>query len=149
MGSLSHYQNLDSTLVARGVTLPERFRWGGCVVQMIAGHLEHALQFEQMALDATDAALKESLLKQAAAYRKLAEERAERLGIRQSQAVTAPAPGPNRATWRIGQRVARKDTKELGTVTETDDEIKVKWDSGKTSYYRHGAAANVELEPEQ
>ena len=59
---------------------------------MIAGYLEHALQFEQMALDATDAALKESLLKQAAAYRKLAEERAERLRIGQSQAVTAPAP---------------------------------------------------------
>jgi hypothetical protein len=60
---------------------------------------------------------------------------------------TPRVAGPNRATWRIGQRVARKDTKERGTVTETDGKIKVKWDSGKTSYYRHGAAANVELEP--
>src|SRR5204862_7215999 len=110
-------------------------------------NLEHALQFEQMAAEATDAALKDSLAKQARAYRKLAEERAERLGIAPSQSATATAPGPNRAIWRIGQRVARKDTKEFGTVTETDGKIKVKWDDGKTSYYRHGAAANAEFEP--
>jgi len=55
-------------------------------VKMIAEYLEHALQFEKMAADETDAALKEQLLKQAAAYRKLAAERAARLGL--------PAPPP-------------------------------------------------------
>jgi hypothetical protein len=50
-------------------------------VKMIAEYLEHALQFERMAKDETDAALRDSLLKQAQAYRKLATERAERLGL--------------------------------------------------------------------
>jgi len=48
-------------------------------VKMIAEYLEHALQFERMASEATDPALKDSLSKQAIAYHKLAEERAERL----------------------------------------------------------------------
>ena len=48
---------------------------------MIAEYLEHALQFERMAKDEADAALRESLLKQAQAYRNLATERAERLGL--------------------------------------------------------------------
>ncbi len=48
---------------------------------MIAEYLEHALQFERMAQDETDAVLKDQLLKQAQAYRKLATERAERLGL--------------------------------------------------------------------
>ena len=55
-----------------------------------------------------------------------------------------PATAP-RSTWRIGQRVSRKDTKELGTVVETDGSIKVRWDAGRTSYFRHGRAANVKL----
>jgi hypothetical protein len=46
---------------------------------MIAEYLEHALQFERMAAEATDPKLKDSLLKQAEAYHKLAVERAERL----------------------------------------------------------------------
>ena len=50
-------------------------------MKMIAEYLEHALQFERMAADETDLALKESLTKQAHAYRKLAEERAARLGL--------------------------------------------------------------------
>jgi hypothetical protein len=44
---------------------------------MIAEYLDHALQFERMAGEATDPALREALSKQAAAYRKLAAERAE------------------------------------------------------------------------
>lgn len=48
---------------------------------MIAEYLEHALQFERMASEATDAALRDSLLKQAAAYRKLAQDRAKRLNL--------------------------------------------------------------------
>lgn len=50
-------------------------------MKMIAEYLEHALQFERMAKDETDAALKKSLLNQAEAYRKLARERAQRLGL--------------------------------------------------------------------
>ena len=50
-------------------------------MKMIAEYLEHALQFERMAKDEADAALRESLVKQAQAYRKLATERAERLGL--------------------------------------------------------------------
>jgi hypothetical protein len=49
--------------------------------------------------------------------------------------------------WQVGQRVARKDRDELGTVTEVarDGTIKVKWDSGRTGYYQPDTAANVKL----
>ena len=50
-------------------------------MKMIAEYLEHAVQFESMAAEATDPALKTRLLEQASAYRKLAEERAVRLKI--------------------------------------------------------------------
>ena len=46
-------------------------------------------------------------------------------------------------TLRIGQRVCRMTTDEQGTVTEADGEIKVKWDGGRTSYFRRGQMANV------
>lgn len=52
-----------------------------------------------------------------------------------------------RSTWRVGQRVQRKNSAELGIVAEADGQIKVKWDSGSTSYFRHGKEANVQLEP--
>lgn len=52
-----------------------------------------------------------------------------------------------RSTWPVGLRVSRKGSQELGTVVEHDGEIKVKWDDGKTSYYRHGQQANVQLRP--
>jgi hypothetical protein len=48
---------------------------------MIAEYLEHALQFERMAAEATDPKLKDSLENQAAAYRKLAGERTARLNV--------------------------------------------------------------------
>jgi hypothetical protein len=48
---------------------------------MIAEYLEHAIRFEQMAELAADPKFKESLLQQAAAYRKLAEQRAKKLSI--------------------------------------------------------------------
>jgi hypothetical protein len=51
----------------------------------------------------------------------------------------------DRSTWLTGQRVLRKCTDELGTVVETNGSIKVKWDSGQTSYFRHGEPANVRL----
>ena len=46
---------------------------------MIAEYLEHAVQFESRASEAADPKLKETLLGQATAYRKLADERAARL----------------------------------------------------------------------
>jgi hypothetical protein len=48
---------------------------------MIAEYLEHALQFERMAKEESAPDLKSSLLKQAEAYRNLAAERAERIGL--------------------------------------------------------------------
>jgi hypothetical protein len=57
-----------------------------------------------------------------------------------------------RACWPVGTRVCRKtDTAKQGTVIEQDGVIKVKWDLGQTSYYRHGELANVRLAgpPEQ
>lgn len=50
-------------------------------MRMIAEYLEHAIRFEQMAEQATDPQFKDSLLQQAAAYRKLAEQRAKKLNI--------------------------------------------------------------------
>jgi hypothetical protein len=50
-------------------------------VKMIAEYLEHALQFERMAAEESDAKLKADLEKQAKAYRKLAGERASKLGL--------------------------------------------------------------------
>lgn len=50
-------------------------------MRMIAEYLEHAIRFEQMAEQATDPKFKDSLLQQATAYRKLAEQRAKKLNI--------------------------------------------------------------------
>ena len=48
--------------------------------------------------------------------------------------------------WRVGQRVARKDSNELGTNVEADaQKVKVKWDRGKTSYFRLDKPGNVKL----
>lgn len=55
---------------------------------------------------------------------------------------------PARSTWPVGLRVMRKNSAERGTVAECDGKIKVKWDSGQTSYFRHSDQANVELEEE-
>ena len=55
------------------------------------------------------------------------------------------------AAWRISQRVWRKVNSERGTVDEvTEHAIKIKWDSGATSYYRRDVVGNVLLkEPPQ
>lgn len=45
-------------------------------MKMVAEYLDKALSFEQMAAHENDLALKENLLKQARAYRKLAADRA-------------------------------------------------------------------------
>jgi hypothetical protein len=54
---------------------------------MIAEYLAHVQQFDRMASEATDPGLKEALEKQAAAYRKLAKDRAARLNL-------PPPPAP-------------------------------------------------------
>jgi hypothetical protein len=50
-------------------------------VRMIAEYLEHAIRFEQLAKEEKHPKFKEELLRQATAYRKLAEERAKKLGL--------------------------------------------------------------------
>jgi len=50
-------------------------------VKMIAEYLERALEFENIAAEATDAILKEALIDQALAYRRLATERAQKLRV--------------------------------------------------------------------
>jgi hypothetical protein len=50
-------------------------------MKLIAEYLEKAIDFERMAVIEADSALKASLLKQAADYRKLADERARRLNL--------------------------------------------------------------------
>jgi hypothetical protein len=52
----------------------------------------------------------------------------------------------SRTTWRVGERVSRKNSDELGTVVKIDGKIKVRWDAGQTSYFRHGQQANVQQE---
>ena len=55
-------------------------------------------------------------------------------------------PGSDLAKWRVGQRVSRKDSRALGTVAEVSEHvIKIKWDSGGTSYYRRDSMGNVLL----
>ena len=52
---------------------------------MIAEYLEHALQFERLASAEQNPSLKANLEKQAAAYRKLAGERARKLDADQAK----------------------------------------------------------------
>ena len=60
-------------------------------MKIIAEHLEHALEFERMAALEPNAELKTRLEKHAAAYRKLAADRAKKLGMQ-------PPPPPNKGT---------------------------------------------------
>ena len=53
----------------------------GFAMKLIHEYLEHSVQFERMA-DEADPTLREQFLKQAAAYRKLAEKRAAELSKR-------------------------------------------------------------------
>jgi hypothetical protein len=55
-------------------------------VKLISEYLEKALDFERMASETPDPAFRAGLEKQAAAYRKLAGERAKKLGL--------PSPPP-------------------------------------------------------
>jgi hypothetical protein len=50
-------------------------------MKMLAEYLENAIKFERLAAEEKDAALKAELEKQAIAYRKLAEKRAEKYNL--------------------------------------------------------------------
>ena len=55
-------------------------------------------------------------------------------------------PAVDRSDWKVGQRVVRKDSDELGIIVEVcRGVVKVKWDLGKTSYYRPHEPGNVKL----
>jgi hypothetical protein len=47
---------------------------------------------------------------------------------------------------KIGQLVSRRNSDEVGLVVDVDNHgvVKVKWDRGRTSYYRPGLPANVQ-----
>lgn len=53
--------------------------------------------------------------------------------------------GRDAATLQVGQRVCRKTSEELGTVAEANGKVKIKWDGGRTSYFRRHELANVRL----
>jgi hypothetical protein len=53
------------------------------------------------------------------------------------------------ADWRVGQRVSRIDTDEHGLILEANDKIKVKWDRGRTSYFRRDKPVNVRLKDKE
>ena len=57
----------------------------------------------------------------------------------------------DRAKWRVGQRISRIATGDRGTVDEVSEHtIKIKCDSGATSYYRRADVGSVLLkEPPQ
>jgi hypothetical protein len=72
----------------------------GPAMKLIHEYLEQSVQFERMAEEADNPTLREQLLKQAAAYRKLAEKRAAQLaketgGASASEAHPAPSASPN------------------------------------------------------
>ena len=50
-------------------------------MKMIAEYLENAIKFERMASEEPDPKLRAEFKKQAVAYRKLAAERADKLGL--------------------------------------------------------------------
>ena len=58
-------------------------------MKMLAEYLDRALQFERMASYTEDPTLKQQLLQQCEAYRKLARKRAVQLGV-----PTDPSPPP-------------------------------------------------------
>jgi hypothetical protein len=51
-------------------------------MKMLAEYVENAIRFEKLAADEKDPVLKENFEKQAAAYRKLAAQRAKEYGLK-------------------------------------------------------------------
>jgi hypothetical protein len=63
---------------------------GAQTVKLIAEYLDRALQFERMAEYSQDPKLREQLLQQSVAYRKLASKRALQLGLPPPDAEQTP-----------------------------------------------------------
>lgn len=61
--------------------------------------------------------------------------------------MTAPSLPSRTPDWTVGRRVTRPDGKDRGRIVEAGDRIKVKWDSGRTSYFQRGKQSNVLLDP--
>ena len=58
------------------------------------------------------------------------------------------ASDPVTATLEVGERVMRKVRVEGGTVvSDANNQIKMLWDGGGTSYFRRGAQGNVRRSP--
>ena len=51
-------------------------------MKMLADYLEHAQEFERLAIECTDTSFKQQLLNQAEVYRNLASDRADLLKLR-------------------------------------------------------------------
>jgi hypothetical protein len=64
-------------------------------MQTVLEYLERAQQFERMVVETEDSGFKQLLLDQAAGYRKLAQRRAEQLGM------PAPTLDPPRSDWKL------------------------------------------------
>lgn len=52
---------------------------------------------------------------------------------------------PITSEWTTGRRVVRPNGRDSGTIVESGNRIKVKWDSGRTSYYEFGKPAFILL----
>lgn len=64
--------------------------------------------------------------------------------------MTVPKISTNIAggAWECGVRVSRTDKTdqhELGTIIGANGQIKVRWDSGQTSYYHRSKLTNLSL----
>ena len=49
--------------------------------------------------------------------------------------------------WRVGRRVQREDSDDLGVIVDEklDGRVKVRWDNGCTSYFKRTEPSNVKL----
>ena len=52
-------------------------------------------------------------------------------------------PTKGSKVWSVGKRVLRPDGTDTGAIVEVAGRIKVKWDSGRTSYFQFGKTANL------
>jgi len=65
---------------------------GAQTVKLIAEYLDRGMQFERMAGDTQDPKLRDQLLQQCGAYRKLATKRARQLGATSPDSRPSPDP---------------------------------------------------------
>jgi len=75
--ALSHFTILHRSIAC----LDSATSSEGDILKMVTEYLVRAIEFERMASEETDSTFKDQLLKQAAAYRKLAKERAEKSNL--------------------------------------------------------------------